>query len=320
MLSNFIFSLNVSLPLFILMILGYFLRKKEVVNESFLSCANTVIFQVALPAKLFLDTAQTDFTQSFEPMFLLLAVGGAIFFFILFWLIGAVVIKEPRKVGAFVHGAVRGNYVYIGFPLIQNILGTTALPAEAMLASAFVLPLYNILAVIVLTITNHPGKKIRFGEVLKQIITNPMIVGILAGLPFSFLSTYTGFTLPFAVEKSLSYLGSLATPLALLVIGANTKVTAIASNMKAVLMACCFRLILQPLIIVPLALLAGLSSNAVLVLFVLFGVPSAANVYIVTKKMGGDADLASGIIVVSVIMSLFTLTTGIFLLRSIGVV
>ena len=87
MLSNFIFSLNVSLPLFILMILGYFLRKKDVVNESFLSCANTVIFQVALPAKLFLDTAKTDFTQSFEPMFLLLAIGGAIFFFILFWLV-----------------------------------------------------------------------------------------------------------------------------------------------------------------------------------------------------------------------------------------
>lgn len=320
MLENFIFSLNVSLPIFILMILGYILRKKDVLSESFLSCANTMIFQVALPAKLFLDTAQTDFTQSFDAKFLLLLIGGALVFFVVFWGIGAAVIKEPRKVGAFVHGAIRGNYVYIGFPIIQNILGTSTLPAEAMLASAFILPLYNILAVIVLTVTNNPGQKIDVKNVLKQIITNPMIVAIVAGLPFSFLNTFAGFELPFAISKSLSYLGSLATPLALIIIGANTKVTAIASNMKSIIMACCFRLVLQPLIIVPLAFLLGLGSNAVLVLFVVFGVPAAANVYIVTKKMGGDADLASGIIVVSVIMSLFTMTAGIFILRTLGVV
>lgn len=320
MLENFLFSLNVSLPIFILMILGFFLKKKDILSESFLNSANTLIFQVALPAKLFLDTATTDFTQSFDPKFLLLAIGGTLLFFGLFWVIGNAVIKEPRKVGAFVHGAIRGNYVYIGFPLIQNILGTSALPAEAMLASAFILPLYNILAVIILTVTNHPGEKIDVRNVLKQIITNPMIVGILAGLPFSFLGTFAGFELPFAINKSLSYLGSLATPLALLVIGANTKITAIASNMKSVVMACVFRLILQPLLIVPLALLLGLGSNAVLVLFIVFGVPAAANVYIVTKKMGGDADMASGIIVVSIIMSLFTLTAGIFILRTIGII
>ena len=319
MLENFIFSLNMSLPIFILMILGYFLRKKEILSTSFLECANTFLFQIALPAKLFLDTATTDFTQSFDPIFLLLAVGGTIVFFILFWVYGHFVIKEPKKIGAFVHGAVRGNYVYIGFALIQNILGTGTLPAEAMLASAFVLPLYNILAVLVLTVTNNPVKKIDKKNLLKQIITNPMIVAILVGLPFSFLSIYTDFTLPFAIDKSLDYLGSMTTPLALIIIGANTKMTAIAENMSSIITASVFRLILQPLIIVPLAILFGLGNNAILVLFVVFGVPSAANVYIVTKKMGGDADMASGIIVVSVIMSLFTLTVGIFMLRTIGV-
>ena len=314
MLDNFVFSLNVAFPIFILMILGYVLKRKEVLSASFLDCANTFLFQVALPAKLFLDTATTDFTQSFDPLFLLLAVGGTIVFFIIFWAYGHFVIKEPKKIGAFVHGAVRGNYVYIGFALIQNILGTNTLPAEAMLASAFVLPLYNILAVLVLTVTNNPGKKID-----KKNLTNPMIVAILAGLPFSFLSMYTDFTIPFAIDKSLDYLGSMTTPLALIIIGANTKMTAIAENMSSIITAAVFRLILQPLIIIPLAILFGLGNNAILVLFVVFGVPSAANVYIVTKKMGGDADMASGIIVVSVIMSLFTLTAGIFMLRTIGI-
>ncbi|MBQ7915660.1 MAG: AEC family transporter [Firmicutes bacterium] len=320
MLENFMFSVNVSLPIFVLMFLGFYLRKKEMLTESFISSANTLIFQVALPAKLILDTAKTDFTQSFDWKFLLLSIGGTLLFFGLFWWIGAKVIKEPRKVGAFVHGAVRGNYVYIGFALIQNILGTATLPGEAMLASAFILPLYNILAVIVLTITNHPGEKVDLKTVLKQIITNPMILGVLIGLPFSFLCTFTDFEIPFAVDKSLSYLGNLTTPLALIVIGANTKITSIANNMKSIIMACIFRLILQPLVIVPLAMLMGLGSHAILVLFVLFGVPAAANVYIVTKKMGGDADLGAGIIVVGVLMSLFTLTAGVFILRTLGIV
>ena len=90
-------------------------------------------------------------------------------------------------------------------------------------------------------------------SVLKQIITNPKIVVILAGLPFSFLGIYTDFELPFAIQTSINYLGNLTTPLALIIIGANTKITAIASNIVSVITACVFRLILQPAIMVPLA-------------------------------------------------------------------
>ncbi|MBQ7063889.1 MAG: AEC family transporter [Firmicutes bacterium] len=318
--ENFVFSVNVSLPLFILLFIGLILKKKNVFSDSFIASANTLIFNVALPAKLVLDTAQTDFTQNFDPVFLLLLLGGTTVFFVLFWVIGHAAIREPAKVGAFVHGAFRGNYVYIGYPLIQNILQVSGLPAEAMLASAFILPYYNVLAVIVLTVTNHPGEKINLGNVLKQIIKNPMIIGMLIGLPFSFLSVYTGFTLPGVITKPLSYLGQLVTPLALLVIGASVKWESVMANKKPVFWACFLRLVVQPLVMVPLAIACGLATQAVIVLYVVFAVPAAANVYIVTQKMGGDADLASGIVVLGIIFSILTITVGVFLLRTFGVV
>lgn len=320
MLANFLFSLNVSLPIFILLLLGVFLRKKNILNDNFIACANTLIFNVCLPAKLFSDTMNTDFTQAIDWRFFLLLIGGTMVFYVLFWIIGAVTLKEPAKVGAFVHGTIRGNFVYIGYPLIQNILGLTALPAEGMLASAFILPLYNVLAVVVLTVTNNPGKKIDFGKILLSIIKNPMILGILAGLPFSFIRVKTGFEFPFAITKSLGYLGNLVTPLALIVIGASTRFTAIRKSIKPIGMSCFFRLVLQPLIIIPLAVAMGLGPVPIVVLFVVYAVPAAANVYIVTQKMGGDADLAAGIVIGTVAASMFTMTLGIFLLKTLAII
>lgn len=320
MLSNFLFSLNVALPIFVLLLLGIFLRKKNILNDNFVACANTLIFNVCLPAKLFSDTMNTDFTQAVDWKFFLLLIGGSLVFFVFFWIVGAVMLKEPRKIGAFVHGTFRGNFVYIGYPLIQNILGLSALPAEATLASAFILPLNNVLAVIVLTVTNNPGKKIDFGKIFLSILKNPMILGILAGLPFSFIRTGTGFEFPFAITKSLGYLSNLITPLALIVIGASTKFTTIRESIKPIGVSCFLRLILQPLVIIPLAVTMGLGTAAIVVLFVVYAVPAAANVYIVTQKMGGDADLAAGIVIASSAVSLFTMTLGIFLLKTLAII
>ncbi len=316
MLQNFLFSLNVSLPIFILLALGWLVKRSGMLDEGFFSSASTLVFNVALPAKLFYDTATSDFSQ-FSPVFIFVCMLGTTAFFLLSWAVGALLLKKhPEKVGAFAHGAFRGNYVYIGFALMQNILGTSVIPLSATLASAFVLPLYNVYAVILLTVTGRTGKKIDVRNILMQIIKNPMILGIVCGLPFALLRV----ELPFAITKSLGYLGGLCTPLALLVIGASIQFSEIAHDIKPILGACSLKLLLQPVVMVAVGLLLGLSNEQLLVLFILFGVPSAANVYIVTKKMGGDADLASGIIVVSVLLSMLTMTAGIFILRTMGVV
>ena len=316
MIENFWFSLNVSLPIFLLLAAGFGIKRLHLLDDSFFSQASSLVFTVALPAKLFYDTATSDFSR-FNPAFILVCMLGTTAFFLIAWGVGALMLREaPEKVGAFAHGAFRGNYVYIGFALMQNILGTDVIPLSATLASAFVLPLYNVYAVILLTVTGSHGRRIRPGVILRQIATNPMILGIVAGLPFALLHV----RLPFALTQSLDYLGALCTPLALLVIGASIRFSDIAHDIRPILGACGIKLVLQPLIMVAIGLLLGLTHEELLVLFVLFGVPAAANVYIVTRKMGGDAQLASGIIVVSVLLSMFTLTAGVFLLRTAGIV
>lgn len=316
MLQNFLFSLNVSLPIFLLLALGWVIKRSNMLDDSFFSSASTLVFNVALPAKLFYDTATSDFSQ-FSPTFILVCMLGTTAFFLFSWATGALLLKKhPEKVGAFAHGAFRGNYVYIGFALMQNILGTSVIPLSATLASAFVLPLYNVYAVILLTVTGRTGKKIDVKNILLQIVKNPMILGIICGFPFALLHV----ELPFAITKSLSYMGNLCTPLALLVIGASIQFSEIAHDIGPILGACANKLVLQPVVMVAIGLLLGLSNEQLLVLFILFGVPAAANVYIVTRKMGGDAELASGIIVVSVLLSLLTMTAGIFILRTMGIV
>ena len=122
------------------------------------------------------------------------------------------------------------------------------------------------------------------------------------------------------ITKPLNYLGQLVTPLALLVIGASIKWESVKANKWSVIWACLLRLVLQPLVMVPLAIACGLATEAVIVLYVVFAVPAAANVYIVTQKMGGDADMASGIVVLGIIFSIFTITVGVFLLKTLGIV
>lgn len=312
MLQNLAFSVSVSVPIFIVMLIGWFLIKRRILDEAFFARANILIYYVALPAKLFSDMAGSNLEEAFDPGYLLFSIAACTVMFVLAWILGALMNKDPAKMGAFAHGAFRGNFVYVGFALLQNITGSSSIPAAAPAAAAVVLPLYNIYAVILLTVTNHPGSKIDFKSIFTGIIKNPMILAILLGLPFSIFQ----IELPFIITQPLNYLGELATPMALLMIGATIRMASIKKNWRSIVTASLFKLVFQPLLVVPLAVLAGFSHEQILVLYVLFAVPSAANVYIVTKTMGGDAEMASGIIIVSTLLSILTLTGGIFVLKS----
>lgn len=311
--KDFLFSLNVAMPMFIVMFVGYILMKKGLITEDFKNRANTLVFYVALPAKLFTDIVSGDIREIMDIRFVVFSIITTIIAFLVAWLLAELLIKDKTQIGAFVHGAYRGNFVYIGIVLVQNIMGKEVI-ACAPLIIAFVLPFYNILAVIILTIKDGKSGKIAIGPILVSIIKNPMIIAIFIAVPFSLLQV----KLPFVINKPLDYLGVLSTPLALLIIGSNIHFKSIQKQIKPVMLACFYKLVVQPLVFVPLAMLMNFSVEQVLVIYVLFGVPSAINVYIMTKKMGGDEDLAANIVVMSIICSLFTLTIGVYIFKAIG--
>lgn len=151
MLNDLIFSVNTILPVFIVVAIGYYMRRKGTVDASFVSSISNVVFYYALPARMFLDVAGSDFTELMNPRFILVTVGGTIGIFLLAWLVISHYIHDGKKIAAAVHSAYRGNYIYIGLPIIENILQTDHV-ACSVLVLTFIMPVYNILGVLILYI------------------------------------------------------------------------------------------------------------------------------------------------------------------------
>lgn len=311
--GDLIFSLNIVMPVFFIIIFGFILRRKGIITTEFISAATTIVYYIALPAKLFQDVSESDFSSLMNTKFILFTVGITVITFVVVWMLAAIFIKDKSKISAFVQGTFRGNYVYVGLPITQNILQTEVIPST-ILVIAFVIPIYNILAVIILSYYNGE-KRVNVKSLLINIIKNPMIIAIVVALPCSLLK----MKLPFAATKSLDYLGVLATPMALLLVGASIRFDALIKNFKYIVQASVLKVILQPLLFVPLAVLLGFKSQEIATIYVMLATPTAMNAYIMAKKLGGDGELSAGIIVLTVILSVATIPIGTYLLTTLGI-
>ena len=232
MLENLLFSLNMSLPLFILLGLGYVLARKGLFSDDYVSRTTNLVYYVMLPAKLFLDICETDLTAAFDPRYVAVTAVGVVAQFILAWLCGDLLCRDKSKQSAFAHACFRGNFAYLGMALLQNIYNSDTVASTAVIL-AIVLPLYNIQGVILMTIKEGEGG-IHVGKILLGVLKNPMVLAILAGLPFAYFQV----ELPYVVSKSLSYLQVATSTMALLVVGASIKLDAIREDLPLLLLFC----------------------------------------------------------------------------------
>ncbi|MDR2814916.1 MAG: AEC family transporter [Prevotellaceae bacterium] len=320
--SAFLFSANSVFPVFLLIGVGWLLRKQGMLPQNVVGAINSIAFNVAFPALLFREMAQATITQVFHPLFVIYGVGGTILTFALTWLGATLFIKDKAAIGAFVQGSFRGNYAIMGLMLITNILGHTG---KGVLLTAFAIPAYNILSVALLTFHSRRPQSGSTRKAAVSIMRNPLIIGILLGLPFSLfhipLFTCTGTKL---VATTVRYLADLANPLAMLAIGASISSRTMLKGLPKILAATAIKLVVSPLIFVGAAYLfrdtLGFSGEDLLALFVLFGVPTAVASYIMASKMDADADLAAGILLLTSLLSVFTITFGIYLFKSSGLI
>ncbi|MBH1940006.1 AEC family transporter [Mobilitalea sibirica] len=307
--------MNIVLPVFLVILFGYILRKNGVITKEFIATATTIVYYYALPAKLFQNVVESDFYSLFNIKFILFTTGATVLSFILIWAFATILIKDRSKISAFVHGAYRGNYVYIGLPITQNILQTEIIPSSILII-AFVLPIYNILSVILLSYYSGQRDKLSFGNLTLSIIKNPMIVAILAALPISLLK----LELPFSISKSMNYIGTLATPMALLLVGASIRFHTFTSNKKLIISSSIIKVMIQPLIFIPFAVLFGFHSQDIVTIYVMLATPTAMNAYIMTKKLGGDGEISAGIIVLTVLLSVVTIPMGAYIFKLLGII
>lgn len=312
MMNNFLYSLNAAMPVFLVILLGWWLKRIRFLTDDFVSVADKLVFKVALPLMVFQDIAGADLSRNFSLKFVLFCFLGTCVFFGLTWIGAELFIKDKGMIGSFVQGSFRGSAAILGIAFAQNIYGSSGLVPMMIAAS---IPLFNIFSVIVLIRSANAGETDKAAVVkktIKGIVTNPIIIGIFAGIPFALLKVQ----FPVILEKAIGSVAGLSTPLALIAIGAGFSTESAISKWKPVLTASFIKLVLIPGIFLPLAAWMGFRNEEMVALLILTGAPTTVSSYIMAKNMGNDSILASGIVVMTTLFSSVTLTAIIFILKS----
>lgn len=313
--ENFIYSINATLPIFLVMVIGYALKQKGMFSDDFVTCANKFNFKVTLPMMLFRDISGVDIRAVFDIRYVLFC---AIVSTVCFWVIwGGVklLVKDKSIRGAFVQASFRGSAAVMGLVFIQNIYGSSAM-GPLMIISA--VPLYNIFSVIVLTFESNEAEGLDKGEKIKKacinICKNPIILAILAG----FIVALIGIDFPSVVDKTVNLMAQLASPLALIIIGAGFEGRKALAKMKPTMVASLIKLVIQPLIFLPVAACMGFTGEKMIGILVMLAAPTTPSCYIMAKSMKNDEVLTASVVVTTTLLAAFTLTGWIFILKSLG--
>ncbi len=315
--ENLLFTLNAILPIILPILLGYGLKRLHFFSDIFLTEANKLVFKVLIPILLFSNLYLADLTQINWAF-----VGYAALAIIVLFLIGMIVvifIPNRKQKGVVLQAAFRSNYAIIGIPLATALGGAVA-GAEASVVEAVSVPLFNILAVVALSIYDHEeGQKISVKNILFKIVTNPLILGVFCGLVVcgitmginsvpgndvvGFLNEYLKF-----IPDTISTLGKMATPLALIVLGGKFEFKAVKALWRQITVAVALRLVIAPTLFLIIAYFLGFKgSTQFAILIALFASPIAVSSAPMAAQMGQDEELAGQIVVWTSALSAFSL-------------
>ena len=313
--ETFIYSINVTMPIFLVMVIGYILKQIGMLNDNFVTVANKFNFKVTLPFMLFKDIAGVDIKAVFDIKYVLFcAIVSTICFWVV-WGTAKLLVRDKTIRGAFVQSSFRGSAAVMGLAFIQNIYGSSAM-GPLMIVSA--VPLYNIFSVIVLTFEANDStgidKKAKIRQAGINICKNPIILSILAGLIVGLL----GIQFPTLVNKTVSNVAQMATPLALITIGAGFEGRKALAKIAPTMAASMIKLVLQPLVFLPVAAWMGFSGEKMIAILIMLASPTTPSCYIMAKSMNNDEVLTASVIVTTTLMAAFTLTGWIFLLKTLG--
>lgn len=312
--DNLIYSLNATVPVFLVIVAGYLLKKAGWINEGFIKAANKINFNITLPALLIQDMMNNDFLQKFDLVYVLYCAAVTTVCVLGTWIVSKMIIKDKSIIGEFVQASYRSSAAVLGAAFVLNIYGDTGMVPLMILGAV---PLYNIYAVLVLTV-ECPLK----GEVqektlittLKGIATNPIILSIIIGVILSALRV------DFAkmADNTINNFARIATPLALLAIGGSFEFKKAVSMAKPVVVAAVLKLAGWSAIFLPIAVWMGYRDAKLMAIVIMLASPTTPSCYIMAKSMKSEGTFTSSVVVLTTLCSAFTITAIIFVLRSLG--
>ncbi|MGN0779354.1 MAG: AEC family transporter [Aristaeellaceae bacterium] len=305
--QEFLVTLDIMLPLLMMLGLGWLLRTLDLMNDKVTQGLNKLVFKVFLPVLLFNNLRALDIANAPGIGFAAFLFFGVLAVFLLSQVIVSRLVKEPKQSGVVVQTLFRTNLALLGMPLMNAIFGSAGMAAMA-LSMPVVIPLNNVLAVLALV---PCGGKADIRTILKRIVTNPLIIGVaLGGLVLGL-----NITLPAPVNKVCNDLGSIASPLSLLVLGASLRWKGVKDNRRLLTWTVVCKQLVIPFAMLGLAVALGFRGMELGVMVILFGAPTAVSSFTMAEAMGGDAPLAANLVVMSTIFSMPTLFLMIFLCK-----
>ncbi|MGN0161232.1 MAG: AEC family transporter [Lachnospiraceae bacterium] len=313
--DNLLFCLNATVPIFLLMVLGYMFMKLHIFDEHFTKKMNSFVFKIALPVLVFQDLSQEDFFAVWDGSYImfcfiasLLSIGIAIGLSFCF--------KDKSIQGEFAQSSYRSSAALLGIGFIQNIYGTSGMSPLMIIGTV---PLYNVMAVILLSFLKPERERINknlIKKTLKGIVTNPIIIGIATGMLWSLLR----IPQPVIMVKTVKYISNLATPLGLMALGASFEPKKAANTLKPAILASVLKLVVFAALFLPIAVHIGYTTDKLVAVLVMLASPTTVSSFVMAKSMGHEGTVSSNTVMITTFFSAFTLTLWLYILRCLGLV
>lgn len=309
--ENLIISLNVVLPLFIIIVFGYIVRKINLIDDYTLQKMNIVVFKTFLPLLLFYNVYKTKLEGVFNLKLMVFALLSILISCLFMCVVIPMLEKENKRRGVLIQAIFRSNFVLFGLPIVLSLCGEENAGITSLLI-AVIVPMFNFLAVIILE--SFRGGKIQIGKIIKGIISNPLILASLCGIIFLLL----GIKLPKAVDKSISDMSKVATPLALFILGGSFKVSNVRNNIKPILIGTLGKLVLVPGIFIPIAIWIGFRGVELASVMIMLAAPTAVSSFTMAEQMDGDGELAAQLVVFTSALAVITIFLWVFITKQFG--
>ena len=307
--ESILLALNVMLPVFLMIALGVFLQYVGILPRRSIRDLNRLCFMCFLPVMLFNNVRATDIRQSLNaPLIGYAVITVLLLFVVLLWIIPKVV-HTPEQQSVVIQGVYRSNYVILGIPIVSNMYRGDSIGTITMLV-AIVVPLFNLLAVFLFEKFNGKNKH-NPRKMLRSIAKNPLILATILGL----LYTLFGVSFPVCVDTVLNDLGAVTIPIALLILGADLDFYFGRVKVRLLLATVFGKIFLVPLLFLPPAIVLGFRGQALASLLAMYASPAAVSGYIMAQNENADHHLAGQIVVITSVLSCFTLFLFIALLK-----
>lgn len=320
MLDTIIYCIQAIAPMALLIFLGWLLGRWHILKDAFRVQATSLLFNITLPVSMFTKVAAADFRADFDGTVVIAGLAGTFATLLLGWLIVPRFEKDVRQSSVLIQGMYRSNFAVLGIPLATALFGEAG-DVYAVSLLAILAPLYSIIAVFVLT----PAQVAVTGErstispklIIKKIVTNPLVISVVLGLPFSLLSInpYNYSSLTF-LTSTMDFLSSMTLPLGMICIGVSMATcranqdSAPGHTRRNTIIGVIGKLVLSPTLTLGIAYLLGCRGIALGVLLVLVGGPCSVTSYVMAASMGGNTKLSANLVVYTTILSVITIVFG----------